>query len=256
MGFRRAEIVGFQDAGRGDDDLGAVEQGKGRRCEAGDAVVAGADDGEPAFHCAPAAIALSAAPAMALPPRRPSSVTKGMPRGLPASSALDSAAPTKPTGKGEDGGRARPAGVEAFEKREQGGRRVADNHDRAVQPFCPQGDGRRRTCRPHFSSQRLGAWIVEGADHLGGGRKRAPDDRRAGHLAIDEDRLSRGERGAHRLRQRFRRRAGRRRCRSCRRHGSAGARPACIACGRTTGRPPRGSSRRTAHRSPAGPSDS
>ena len=36
--------------------------------------------------------------AMALPPRRPETVMNGTPRGLATSSALDSAAPTKPTG--------------------------------------------------------------------------------------------------------------------------------------------------------------
>ena len=47
----------------------------------------------------PADRALTAADAMAEPPRRPRSATNSQPRALAANSALDSAAPTKPTGK-------------------------------------------------------------------------------------------------------------------------------------------------------------
>src|SRR5258708_25656394 len=49
-------------------------------------------------HSSSLASALTAAAAMALPPRRPRTVRKGSPSRLTARAALDSAAPTNPTG--------------------------------------------------------------------------------------------------------------------------------------------------------------
>src|SRR3984885_16340960 len=49
-------------------------------------------------HSPGLASALTAAAVMALPPMRPRTMRNGTPRGSAASAALDSAAPTKPTG--------------------------------------------------------------------------------------------------------------------------------------------------------------
>ena len=82
-----------------DDDLGIVEQRPGRRAEPGGTIVTDADYGKPAVGhqvSSPTSSALRAAAAIALPPRRPCSVTNGSL--LPARARFDSAAPTKPTG--------------------------------------------------------------------------------------------------------------------------------------------------------------
>src|SRR6267154_1933115 len=79
-------------AGRGDQP---------RRLEAHQLRIAGAEadavDGRGRTHSVPPATALSAAAAIALPPRRPRTITLGT-RALATSASLDSAAPTKPTG--------------------------------------------------------------------------------------------------------------------------------------------------------------
>ena len=77
---------------------------KRRRAQPGQPVVARADDGQPRAHAPHPMLqsAFTAAAAMALPPRLPLIAMKGTPRGLAMSSALLSAAPTKPTGKPEN----------------------------------------------------------------------------------------------------------------------------------------------------------
>ncbi|KGC52753.1 hypothetical protein DO65_4952 [Burkholderia pseudomallei] len=65
-----------------------------------------------ARHSASEASALTAAAAIALPPRRPAIATNGTPRLSAARSAFDSAAPTKPTGKPRmRAGRGAPASI-------------------------------------------------------------------------------------------------------------------------------------------------
>ena len=85
-----------------DDHLGRLDHGPGGRGQPGHPVLADADDMQPGRLIrpgSPAASAFTAAAAIAEPPRRPRSAMKSQPRGSAASSALDSAAPTNPTGK-------------------------------------------------------------------------------------------------------------------------------------------------------------
>src|ERR1700730_11593723 len=81
-----------------DQHLGGLNQRTRRRREPGDPVLADADDGQPGLHTV-LAIALTAAAASALPPRRPWRVMNLSPCPKAASAALASAAPTNPTGK-------------------------------------------------------------------------------------------------------------------------------------------------------------
>ena len=129
-----------------DQHLGGLDQRARRRREAGDAVLADADDRRARASSEVLASALTAAAASALPPRRPVSVMKSSLRPKSASAALASAAPTKPTGKPRTSAGFGRAAREHLEQAEQRGRRVADRDDRARQMRPPQLDrgGRAR----------------------------------------------------------------------------------------------------------------
>src|SRR5215207_8303522 len=84
---------------RSNDDISLGDQSSGAGGETIEAVFAHANERQRTVHAARSAMmALRAAAARAEPPRLPSNVANAMPRGSDTSSALDSAAPTKPTG--------------------------------------------------------------------------------------------------------------------------------------------------------------
>ena len=134
-------------------------------------------------------------------------------------SALDSAAPTKPTGKAEDQRRLRRAGVEHFQQVEQGGRRVADHHHAAFQVRAPQlqrrgGAGVADASWP--ARARVGSSRVQITRLFAGRRARVTPS--ATMCAVAQNRRALGQRLAARPRRRPARSAGRRRHRPCRRH--------------------------------------
>ena len=171
-----------------DDHLRRLDKRPGGRRQALEPVLADADDVQPGLaHASPAASALTAAAAMALPPRRPRTVTKGMPWGSEASRAFDSAAPTKPTGKPRiSAGLGAPC-LDPLHQTEEGGRRIADRDDGACQPLVPEidlgGAAGGSPCAGHVGHAR----IAEQADHLVAGRKTLGDDPVPHHFGIAED---------------------------------------------------------------------
>jgi hypothetical protein len=92
---------------------------------------------------------LTAAEAIAEPPRRPAQRDEGAAARAAASSAFASAAPTKPTGKPRISAGFGAPRVHQVEQMEQRRRRVADGHDGAGQPLAPELDrrGGARGCR-------------------------------------------------------------------------------------------------------------
>ena len=119
-----------------DQHLGGFDQRPRRRREAGDPVLADADDGEPGPHPALAS-ALTAAAASALPPRRPWRVMNSSPCPKAASAAFASAAPTNPTGKPRTSAGFGAPLRQQLEQSKERGRRVADRNHRALQMRPP-----------------------------------------------------------------------------------------------------------------------
>ena len=95
---------------------------------------------EPVLHLARGPDkALTAAAAMALPPRRPRRVTKGTSSPASTSASFEVAAPTKPTGKAKiAAGRTPGASASILKQPEQRSRCVADGDHRVLQMFTPE----------------------------------------------------------------------------------------------------------------------
>ena len=146
-----------------DQHLGGFDQRTRCRREAGDPVLADADNGEPGCHPALAS-ALTAAAASALPPRRPCSVMNWSPCPNAASAALASAAPTKPTGKPRTRAGFGRTLREHFEQPEQRRRCVADRDHRARQMRAPEIDRGSRAGRASRRCQRRRLGIAQSAD--------------------------------------------------------------------------------------------
>ena len=146
-------------------------------------------------HAGPSPIssALTAAAAIALPPRRPRKVTKGMPRPACDQHLLRFGGADEADGKSED--RRRPIAVEIdpLDQTEERRRRIADDHNRAVEPLAPQIDAPPSCgyCRCAGLPDRLG--ILGPGDDLVGGGKMATNDAGRGHRRIAEQRRAAGE---------------------------------------------------------------
>ncbi len=79
---------------------------------------------------------------------------------------------------------------------EQGGRRVADGHDRSLQVIAPQVDGRGGAGGAQFGGEAGGALVVEQAQDLVVGGEAAAGDAGLDHRDVGENRLARLQRGA------------------------------------------------------------
>src|SRR6185437_13511368 len=95
-----ARVARFAALGKERHHLGVAQGARGLQGHKLRIARADADTDQPAeaVHIPALASALTAAAVIALPPMRPRTVTNGMPRAFSTSMALDSAAPTKPTG--------------------------------------------------------------------------------------------------------------------------------------------------------------
>ena len=100
--LRRGDTSQLMMAIPSDNDLSRLHNSAGRWQQTLQPILTDTYNVQPSAHATnsgrPADNALTAAEAIADPPRRPRRATKSQPRGFAASSALDSAAPTKPTG--------------------------------------------------------------------------------------------------------------------------------------------------------------
>ena len=159
--------------------------------------IAGADaDGvERAGHSASLASALTAAAAIALPPRRPSTTRLGHAPVRQQRRLRFRRADEADRHADHRGGRRR-AGVEQFEQMEQRGRRVADRDHRAGQPRAPQVERGGRACVADAPRERRRVGVGQRADDVvAGGQARAGDAVR-NHLRVAQDRRAGEQRRA------------------------------------------------------------
>ena len=192
--------------------------------------------------------ALTAAAAMALPPRRPRRVTQGRPRSAAISASLLSAAPTNPTGNARMRGGPLGPLAQALEQMEQGRRRVADRDHGPGEVGPPQLDRGGRAGGAEVGGQRRRALVVERQPDLVPRRQARRHDARRNHARVDQDRCTFGQRRpAGRRPDRHSRRARRRRP-ACRRHGPAAGRGRAGRRGNGPAAPRRGSGRTTGRR--------
>ena len=145
-------------------------------------------------HSISLATAFSAAAAIALPPRRPRTMTLGT-SPLASSASLDSAAPTKPTGMPITAAGGVDAGLlQDFEQAKQRGRRVADHHDRSRQLLAPQLHRRRGARGAELGGERRHARIGQRADHGIVGRQPRSRNAMGHHLGIAKNRRAGAQR--------------------------------------------------------------
>ncbi len=135
---------------------------------------ADAIDGRGGAHSTSLATALRAAAAIALPPRRPRTMTLGT-RARAKQGLLGFRRPDKADGNADHGGGRYHIGLlQDFEQAKQGGRRVADHHHRTRQSIPPQLHGGRGAGGAACGGKLRHARIGQRADHGVVGRQPCP----------------------------------------------------------------------------------
>ena len=139
-----------------------------------------------AAHSSALARALTAAAAIAEPPRRPCTTTNGRSR-CRASACFELDSPDEADGNPDHGGWSRSALAHHFQQTEQGRGGISEHNDRTRKPLTPEfhGGGAARIVK--LAGERRNARIVQGADHIVRGRQARSGDPIRHHSGIAKD---------------------------------------------------------------------